>query len=98
MSAVSVWEVGMLDAKGRIRLAKDCLTWVTDALAAPGMALELLTPPIAADGTHLPGAFHGDPTDRIIVATARILGATLVTKDARILEYGKADLVSVMPA
>jgi PIN domain nuclease of toxin-antitoxin system len=97
VSAISVWEVAMLEAKGRIRLAKDCLAWVQEALSAPGASLVPLTPEIAVESSRLPGDFHGDPADRILVATARLLGATLLTRDERILAYGKGKLVSVMP-
>ncbi len=87
----------MLEAKGRIRLSKDCLAWVQEALSAPGTSLVPLTPEIAVESSRLPGKFHGDPADRILVATARLLGATLLTRDERILAYGKGKLVSVMP-
>jgi PIN domain nuclease of toxin-antitoxin system len=97
VSAISVWEVALLDAKGRIRLAKDCLAWVREALAAPGISLVPLSPEIAVESSRLPGEFHGDPADRILVATARLLGAALLTRDERILAYGKGKHVSVMP-
>ena len=97
VSAISVWEVAMLEAKGRIRLAKDCLAWVQEALAAPGTSLVPLTPEIAVESSRLPGDFHGDPADRILIATARLLDATLLTRDERILTYGKGKHVSVMP-
>jgi PIN domain nuclease of toxin-antitoxin system len=96
VSAISVWEVAMLEAKGRIRLSKDCLAWVHDALASPGISLAPLTPEIAVESCRLPGAFHGDPADRILVATARLLGATLLTRDAMILSYGRKKHVAVM--
>lgn len=96
VSAISVWEVAMLQAKGRIRLAKDCLAWVQEALSAPGTSLVPLTPEIAVESSRLPGEFHGDPADRILVATARLLDATLLTRDERILAYGKGKLASVM--
>jgi PIN domain nuclease of toxin-antitoxin system len=96
VSAISVWEVAMLEAKGRIRLAKGCLAWTQEALAAPGTSLVPLTPEIAVESSRLPGDFHGDPADRILVATARLLGAALLTRDERILAYGKRKLVSVM--
>ena len=86
----------MLEAKGRIRLAKDCLAWVHDALTSPGISLVPLTPEIAVESSRLPGTFHGDPADRILVATARLLGATLLTRDAKILTYGKGYRVSTM--
>jgi PIN domain nuclease of toxin-antitoxin system len=96
VSAISVWEVAMLEAKGRIRLSKDCLSWVNEALRAPGVALATLTPEVAVESSRLPGTFHGDPADRILVATARREGAILLTRDERILAYGKAKHLSVM--
>jgi PIN domain nuclease of toxin-antitoxin system len=69
ISAISVWEAGMLEAKGRISFSMDCLDWVKQALTAPGISLVPLTPEIAVASSQLPGAFHGDPADRIIVAT-----------------------------
>ena len=96
VSAISVWEVAMLEAKGRIRLSKDCLSWVHDALASPGISLVPLTPEIAVESCRLPGTFHGDPADRILVATARLLGATLITRDTLILSYGRKKHVAAM--
>lgn len=96
VSAISVWEVAMLEVKGRIRLSKDCLSWVNDALRAPGIALIPLTPEIAVESSRLPGTFNGDPADRILVATARQRGAILLTRDDKILVYGKARHLSVM--
>ena len=89
VSAISVWEVAMLEARGRISFPIDCLDWVRKALAAPGISLAPIMPEIAVASSRLPGEFHGDPADRIIVATARNFGATLVTRDERILSYGR---------
>lgn len=89
VAAISVWEVGMLVAKGRIQLGLPLAEWVRRALDAPGLVLADLTPEIAIEANSLPGAFHGDPADRMIVATARITGATLYTRDRSILAYGR---------
>jgi PIN domain nuclease of toxin-antitoxin system len=91
--AIAVWEVAMQDAKGRITLDAPCDIWIERALAAPGVKLIPLTPRIAVDSTRLPGSFHGDPADRMIVATARATQATLVTCDGKILEYAKLGYV-----
>lgn len=96
VSIISVWEVAMLEAKGRIRLSKDCRSWVDEALRAPGIALVPLTPEIAVESSRLPGTFHGDPADRILVATARRERAILLTRDERILAYGKKKHLSTM--
>lgn len=86
----------MLEAKGRIRFSQTCLDWVREALAAPGVRLVQLTPEIAVESSRLPGEIHGDPADRILLSTARILGATLITQDKKLLDYGKQGFVSVM--
>ncbi len=98
ISAISLWEVGMLEAKGRITFEIECMDWITKGLNAPGISLVPLTPEIAVSSSRLPGDFHGDPADRIIVATARKLGATLITKDNEILAYGKQNYLKVIPA
>jgi PIN domain nuclease of toxin-antitoxin system len=98
VSAISVWEVAMLEAKGRIVFDKVCGAWVESALAAPGISLEPLSPDIAIASARLPGDFHGDPADRIIVATARSCGGTLITADNAILEYAKLGHVRALAA
>jgi PIN domain nuclease of toxin-antitoxin system len=89
LSVISVWELGLLEAKGRIHLDSACEDWVQEALATPGLVLVPLTPEIAIDSTRLPHPFHGDPADRIIIATARRLGARLATRDAKMLAWGR---------
>ncbi len=96
VSAISVWEVGMLESKGRVHFQKVCMDWVRDALSAPGLRLIPLTPEIAIESSRLPGTLHGDPADRMLAATARILGATLVTKDRQLLDYGAQSYISVV--
>lgn len=96
VSVISVWEVGMLEAKGRITFPLSCEMWVNRALSAPGIAPAHLTPEIALASSRLPGSLHGDPADRIIVATARQLGATLVTRDRKIIAYGGEGHVSIL--
>jgi PIN domain nuclease of toxin-antitoxin system len=71
ISAISVWEVAMLEKKGRITLSRSIDEWTKAALTAPGIRLVDLSPEIAIESTRLPGEPHGDPADRIIIATAR---------------------------
>lgn len=97
VSAISVWEVGMLEAKGRIKFPVECLDWVNKALSISGISLVPLTPEIAIESSRLPDKFHGDPADRIIVATARKLEATLITNDKEIISYGREMFVKVIP-
>lgn len=96
VSAISVWEVAMLEAKGRINLARPVDDWVHAALHAPGLRLLPLSPEIAIESTRLPGTPHGDPADRILMASARHLGARLATCDRGILDYSAGGRLKVL--
>jgi PIN domain nuclease of toxin-antitoxin system len=98
LSVISIWELGMLESKGRVSFAMTCERWVAEALTVPGLQVAPLSPSIALHSTRLPGEFHGDPADRILVATAIIDGARLLTKDRQILEYGRKNHVNVLSA
>ena len=98
LSVISVWEVAMLEAKGKISLCMNCRQWVHSGLNDYGVELTELSPEIAIDSTRLPCGLHSDPADRIIVATARNRNATLVTADRAILEYSRAKHVRVVDA
>ena len=98
VSVISIWELGMLEKRRRVVLPRNIAPWVEEALAKPGISLAHFTPEIAIESVHLPGDLHADPADRIIVATARVLGATLVTKDRRLIEYSLLRHVRVVPA
>ncbi|MBM3496379.1 MAG: type II toxin-antitoxin system VapC family toxin [Armatimonadetes bacterium] len=87
LPAICVWELAKLVEKGRITLAEPVGQWVGKALAMPGLRLAPLSPEVAVESTCLPGAFHADPADQMVVATARVLQAPLVTADARIRAY-----------
>jgi PIN domain nuclease of toxin-antitoxin system len=89
VSAISIWEIAMLEAKGRITLSTGITSWIEDAIKAPGLQIIQLLPEISIDSARLPGLFHGDPADRIIVATARFLKCPLLTEDKQILAYSK---------
>lgn len=87
VSAISCWEVAKLVEAGRLKLPIELESWFEKALAYPGVRLLQLTPQIAVESTRLPGVFHRDPADQIIVANARVYGCPIVTLDARILAY-----------
>jgi PIN domain nuclease of toxin-antitoxin system len=89
VSAITPWEIAVLVSKGRIDLHQDTLQWTQSALRLPGVKLTDLSPEIAVASTRLPWEMHGDPADRILVATARHFGATLVTADRQLLEYAR---------
>jgi PIN domain nuclease of toxin-antitoxin system len=96
LSVLSVWEIGMLEANGRLVLNLDCMEWVRTALRLSRVVLAPFTPEIAVESTRLPGDFHADPADQLIVATCRALSATLVTQDGLILRYARGHHVSVL--
>jgi PIN domain nuclease of toxin-antitoxin system len=87
LSVMSVWELSLLDAKGRITLNLPCLDWVRTAIERSGAITAPLTAEIAVECHRLPDGLHSDPVDRILVATARIEGLTLLTRDRAILDY-----------
>lgn len=95
---VAFWEIAMLTAKNRLALGAPIGPWTAEVQSKPGLVVSPLTPEIAIHAYGLPGDFHDDPADRMIVATARVLGATLVTRDRDILRYGAEGHVDVMAA
>ena len=87
VSAITPWEIAILVSKRRLNLAKEVQLWIDAALGLPGVSLYPLLPEIAVSSTRLPWEMHPDPADRILVATARHIGATLVTADEQLLRY-----------
>ena len=98
VSAISVWEIGMLCAKEKINLSTPTREWIQLAIRMPGLRMLALDAETAFESTHLPGNRHGDPADRIFIATARAMNLKLVTGDKKILDYGKAGNVRVLAA
>ena len=90
VSAITPWEIAMLVSKGRLTLVQEIGEWLRIATSMPGLRMAPLSIDVSVASTRLPGAFHSDPADRMIVATARHLGAILITEDKLILEYGRA--------
>ena len=93
ISAISLWELGMLTAHKRIVLDMPILEWVYKSVAALSLNIVPLSPEIALDSCFLPNGFHGDPADRMIVATARAEELLVLTRDANILGYGEQHFV-----
>ena len=93
IASISIWEFAMMVSKGRINLKIDPRRWLTEAITKSGLHVIELTPEIAMDSCHLPGDFHQDPADRIIVATARTHNLMLLTKDRKIIEYPHVNAV-----
>ncbi|MGX9965683.1 type II toxin-antitoxin system VapC family toxin [Roseomonas sp. F4] len=95
VSPVSAWEIGLLSRPRPTRppaltLLPDPKTWFARLMAGPGIREAPLSPGAAVDASFLPGDLHGDPGDRLIIATARDRGLPLVTRDGLILAYGRA--------
>ncbi|HXP91087.1 MAG TPA: type II toxin-antitoxin system VapC family toxin [Fibrobacteria bacterium] len=93
--AISIWEIGMLEAKGRISIAGGASAWVRRALQLPGLLLAPLHPEISLSAASLPD-FHGDPADRMIVATSIYLGFPLATADQKIKAWGVKHKVGIL--
>jgi PIN domain nuclease of toxin-antitoxin system len=96
IASISVWEIAMLQSKGKISLTQPLQQWVKKASSLPYMKITPLTPEIAIESCGLPGNFHGDPADRMIVSTSRILDIPLMTRDNKILEYGHQSYIKVI--
>jgi PIN domain nuclease of toxin-antitoxin system len=98
IAAISLWETALLASGGRVVLGRPLAQWITAAVSAPGLSVEPLLPKVAVEAYSLPDAFHRDPVDRLIVATARVIDATLMTRDRRILDYAARGYLSAIAA
>ena len=98
ISAITPWEIALLVEKGRLRLALEVGAWMKALLGARGIDLLPIEPAIALDSVRLPGDFHADPADRLIVATARYWRAPLLTADRAILDYAADGHMQAMDA
>lgn len=87
ISAISVWEVAVKVQSGKLAIPMDINRWYELARSYPSTVIEPLSPVDAIASTQLPGDFHKDPADRIIVALARRLSVPLLTCDRKILDY-----------
>lgn len=87
ISSISAWEIAMLVQKERLVLSMDVETWLRTVAEVPGVRFIPVENDVAVESTRLPGRFHKDPADRLIVALARTLSAPLVTSDRRIRGY-----------
>ncbi len=95
VSIISCWEVAKLVELGRLQLTIPVEEWLSAALQYPGIRLLDLTPKIVVASTQLPGSFHRDPADQLIVATARVLDVALVTIDGKIRQYPHIKIAAV---
>lgn len=96
LSIISIWEVGMLVAKGRFRIRQEMKDWMDAALDVRGLIVHPMTIGIAMNCTRLPGQIHGDPADQILVATARELDIPIITADTAIVAYANSGHVKAI--
>ncbi|SDH34650.1 PIN domain nuclease, a component of toxin-antitoxin system (PIN domain) [Paraburkholderia phenazinium] len=87
VSAISAWEIAMLVEREKLVLSMDVGSWLATVSAIEAVHFAPIDPEIAVKSVVLPGEFHKDPADRMIVATARKLAVPLVTKDEKIRAY-----------
>jgi PIN domain nuclease of toxin-antitoxin system len=86
ISIISCWEIAKLAEKDKLVLSCTVEEWLNAAIAYPGIQLLDLTVPIIVRSSQLEG-FHRDPADQLIVATAIVLGCSLLTADQKVLDY-----------
>ena len=98
VSAMTCWEVSMLSDRGKLGFRQGVHAWMKGALAQSGIFLVPVDFEIGIDAGALPGQVHGDPCDRIIMATARSLGCALLTADAAILDYAAGGYLTAIDA
>lgn len=87
VSAISAWEIAMLVERERLLLSIDVESWLKKVGEINAIRFQPVTNKIALESVRLPGEFHKDPADRMIVATARTMGLALVTADEKIQAY-----------
>ena len=95
VSPISAWEVGLLVARARLKLLITPQRWFQRLLEVPSIRLADMSPDLLIAASFLPGDPPRDPADRILVATARDYGATLVTRDRALLAYGEQGHIRV---
>lgn len=98
VSPVSAWEIGLLSRPGRpgLQFLPNATIWFQNILARPAIRLIELSPEVAIAASSLPEPLHGDPADRLLIATARDLGVPLMTSDGRIVQYADRGHVFVV--
>ncbi len=84
IASISLWEIAMLIALGRLSPRGTPDAWIAELVEMSGVVVKELTPPVAVLSTQFPNDFPADPADRLIAATARAEGLTLVTSDVKI--------------
>ena len=96
--SISLWEIAMLNLKKRINIYEPVQDFLRSIAEIKGLNIVEISPEIAAESILLMDNFHGDPADRIIAASAKIKGATLLTRDKKILNWAKSGYIQFLKA
>lgn len=96
ISPITALEIGSLTSRGRLQLLIRPERWFANLFEVPGVELAGMSPDLLIASSYLPGRPPRDPFDRIIAATARELGATLITRDRALIDYGAQGHVAVV--
>ncbi len=93
ISAISLWEIAMLSARGRIEIVGPLQSWLEEIEGHALIEVIPLSARIVAESVRLGSDFHNDPADQMIVATARLHGLSLITSDERIRRWGRVPVI-----
>jgi PIN domain nuclease of toxin-antitoxin system len=97
VSPITAWEIGLLVARERLKLLVTPQRWFQRLFEVPTIQLAALSPDVLIASSFLPGKPPRDPADRILAATAREYGCTLLTRDRGLLKYGEQGHIRVLP-
>jgi len=89
ISSISLWEISVLQSKRRINIYEPLGDFLRSIVDMNGLSVKDISPEMLVEHSMLFDDFHKDPVDRIIVATTKLFGATLVTRDQKILDWSK---------
>jgi len=96
VSPITAWEVGLLASRGRFKSPHPPLKWFERVLDLPNVRLAELPPRVLLESSLLPGLPPRDPADRIIAATAREFGYTVMTRGSALIDYAKLGYLSAL--
>ena len=87
ISSISAWEVALLVQRNRVKFTMHVRDWIQKSEQLPFLKFIPVINALAVQSVFLPKPLHDDPADRIIIATALSLGASLVTRDEKIRSW-----------
>lgn len=98
ISSISLWEIAMLSLKKRINIYEPLRSFLNSVAEIHGIIVHDISADVAAESSMLQDNFHGDPADRIVVATSRVHETKLITRDLKIIEWSKLGHIRVLEA